>query len=233
MPNSDISTSPRDGSHVFDDFFANSGVADATVGQLNWEMTTIANASVPSFVASQNGIMRITTLGTSGDGEAFTLEPDGVTLGGTNQEFWFRVRYPSISGNVIAANNFRIGVDDSVTVTDPTVGIEVKSLAGVLTLRSDSADHGDVSSAITGVSTLTSGTTAVIDTWHDVLVTWEGANGQGGPRFIECFVDGELGASVFCNIDDDEEVELKITHWNTSGATLELDLDYYEFWQWR
>ena len=43
-------------------------------------------------------------------------------------------------------------------------------------------------------------------------------------------VDGELAAHVSgCLMDNDEEVELKIAHWNSgSGDTLELDVDYYE-----
>ena len=237
MPiNNERPYSPVDGVHVKDDFLRNDSVADALLGEVRWEIALIANASTYSNIAADEamyGVLRMQTAGVTGDGSVLRTFTDGLVLGASGGGIAFRFRYPNITGNVIAANNFRIGVGDSASVTDAGVGIEVKSLGGVLTLRADSTDGGDLNQAITGVSTLTSGTTAVLDTWHDVLVKWEGANGQGGPRFVECFVDGELGASVFCNIDDDEEVKLNIVHWNSSGATLELDLDYYEFWQWR
>ncbi len=230
MPVSDISTSPRDGTHIFDDFFANSGVADATTGTLNWELTTIANASTPTFVAGQNGILRDTTAGSSGDGEAYTLHPDGVVLSGTNQQFWFRARYPTISGNVLAANNFRIGFSDSVTTTEPAVGVWVDSAAGVISFDVAST-NGDISVAAAGVSTFTSGTTMVIDTWHDFWVTMDGTNANGGPGRIRLFVDGELAGTINnVLLGSAETMEFSIVHWNSSGATLEFDIDYIEFW---
>ncbi len=230
MPVSDISTSPRDGTHIFDDFFANSGVADATTGTLNWELTTIANASTPTFVAGQNGILRDTTAGSSGDGEAYTLHPDGVVLSGTNQQFWFRARYPTISGNVLAANNFRIGFSDSVTTTEPAVGVWVDSAAGVISFDVAST-NGDISVAAAGVSTFTSGTTMVIDTWHDFWVTMDGTNANGGPDRIRLFVDGELAGTINnALLASTETMEFSIVHWNSSGATLEFDIDYIEFW---
>jgi len=236
MAISERPASPIDGVYVKDDFLSNDAVADATIGEMDWEIVNITSASTYTTLAADPdiwGAIRQVTNGTANRGSVLRTFTDGLVLSGQGGGFAFRFRVPTITGNALAGNDFRIGVGDSVTITDPGVGITVRSVAGVLTLRSDSTDGGDLTQAIGGVSTLTSGTTAVIDTWHDVLVTWEGANGQGGPRFIECFVDGELGASVFCNIDDDEEVECKIVHWNTSGDTLELDLDYYEFWQWR
>ncbi len=230
MPKSDIGTSPRDGTHIFDNFHANSGVADATVGSLNWEMTTISSASTPTFVASQNGIMRVTTAGSSGDGEAFTLHPDGVVLAGTNQEFWFRVRYPDITGNVIAANNFRIGFSASVTATEPAVGVWVDSAAGLISFDVAST-NGDISVAATGVSTLTSGTTMVLDAWHDFHVIMDGTNANGGPDRIRLFVDGELAGTINnVLLGSTETMEYSIVHWNSSGATLDLDIDYIEFW---
>lgn len=230
MPKSDIGTSPRDGSHVFDDFFANSGVLDAVVGTLNWEMATIANASTLTFVAGQNGILRLTTAVTTGDGEAVTLHPDGVTLGGTNQEIWFRVRVPTIGGNALAGNNFRIGFSDSVTVTEPAVGVWVDSNAGVLELDVAST-NGDLNTAVAGVSTLTSGTTLVIDTWTDFHVIMDGTNTNGGPDRVRLFVDGELAATINnVLLGSTETMEFSIVHWNDSGATLEFDIDYIEFW---
>ena len=237
MPiNNERPYSPVDGVHIKDDFLSNDAVGDATIGELQWEIVNITAASTYTTLAADPdmwGTIRQVTNSTANRGSNLRTFTEGLVLSGQGGGFAFRFRYPNITGNVIAGNNFRIGVDNSVTITVPAVGITVASIAGVLTLRGDSADGGDLSQAVAGVSTLTSGTTAVLDTWHDVLVSWEGVNGQGGPRFIECFVDGELGASAFCNIDDDEEVECKIAHWNTSGTTLEIDIDYYEFWQWR
>jgi len=237
MPvNNERPYSSVDGVHIKDDFLSNDSVADALLGEVRWEIASITAASTYSNLAADEdmwGVLRQVTNSTANRGSVLRTFTDGLVLSGQGGGFAFRFRVPDITGNAIAGNNFRIGVDDSVTITVPGVGISVASVAGVLTLRADSTDGGDLNQAVTGVSTLTSGTTAVLDAFHDVLVKWEGANGQGGPRFVECFVDGELGASVFCNIDDDEEVELKIAHWTTSGDTLELDLDYYEFWQWR
>ena len=230
MPVSDISTSPRDGTHVFDDFFANSGVADATTGTLNWELTTIANASTPTFVAGQNGILRTTTAGSANDGEAYTLHPDGVVLSGTNQQIWFRVRHPDVNSNVLAGHVFRIGFSASVTTTEPAVGVWVDSIAGVLSLDVAST-NGDQTALITGVSSLTSGTTMVLDTWHDFWVTMDGVNANGGPDRIRLFVDGELGATINnVLLGSAETMEFSILHYNTTGATLELDIDYIEYW---
>ena len=227
-------TSPRDGLHIVEDFFSNDAVADATLGQLGWEIVTIANASTFAFQTAQtHGVLRSTTSSTAqGAGAALRLFTDALVLnGGDGGFFAFRAKYPTVTGNILATNNFRIGLDDSVTATSPTVGIWVDSAAGVITLQADSADGGDLSTAAAGVSTLTSGTTMVIDTWHDFMVTWEGTNSVGGPKDVHLFIDGELAATVRgCLIDNDEEMECKIVHWQTAsgGDTLELDLDYYE-----
>ena len=52
---------------------------------------------------------------------------------------------------------------------------------------------------------------------------------------MELFVDGELGASVFCNIDDDEDAEPKILAWQDSGGAdaVIMEIDFFEAWQWR
>ena len=229
--------SPLDGFWLKDDFLSNDSVADAVVGELGWEIVLIANAStyvlVTAVAAGEAGILRSTTAVTTGDGSNLRLDEDSFVFGGSGGGFAFKFRYPTITGNALAGNNFRIGLNDSVTVTAPTVGIWIESDAGVLSLEADSADHGDTSVALAGVSTLTSGTTAVIDTWHTARVEWTGANGQGGPRLVEAFIDGEVAGSVLAVIDDDEEAEPKITHWNDAGDTLDLDLDFIEFWSWR
>ncbi len=228
-----IPNSAKDGTLISDDFLGNSAVADATLGSVGWELTTIGNASTLAFVASQNGILRFTTDSTAdGDGEVISTHPDGIVLSGTQQEVSARIRYPDITGNQLAGNNFRIGLQNSVTATDPTVGIWLGSDAGVLTLQADST-NGDRSATITGVSTLTSGTTMVLGTWHDIRIECSGENANGGPAVVRCFIDGELGATIDnCVIGSAETVELSLAHWQDTGGTadLELDVDYIECW---
>jgi hypothetical protein len=226
--------SPIDGVHIKDDFCLNDAVTDAAIGELRWEMAAIGGAGTIAYItAMPYGALKDTTRAVAdGDGCYYRTFTDGLVLKGTGGGFAFRARLY----DQIANNNFRIGVDDSVTATAPDCGIWVNCDGGVISLECYSNDHGDATSAAaSGVSTLTSGTTMVVATWHDFLVQWTGANGQGGPRFVELYVDGELAASSFCNLDDDEEVECKIIHWQDSGGGLavELDIDYYEFWQWR
>ena len=223
--------SPLDGTYIKDDFLSNSGVLTATVGELGWVMTTIANASTASFVAGQNGILRDTTQGTTGDGEAYTLMQDKIVLTGTNQSVRFRVRYPTVSGNVLAGNNFRIGFSDVVTAGEPTVGIWVDSAAGVIELDAASAANTDRNQAVAGISTFTAGTTMVIDTWHDFAFFCTGTNSNGGPQTIKLFIDGELGATISdCTIGSAETMELSIIHWNSGSLTAEFDIDYIEAW---
>ena len=225
-----IPTSPVDGTHIFDDFLGNSAVADATLGRIGWELVTIANASGVAFVASQNGVVRFTTDGASGDGECMITHPDGIVLSGTNQYIRARVRIPDITGNVLTANNFRIGFGDSVTVTDPAVGAWIDCDAGVLSIDGAST-NGDLNALATGVSTLTSGTTMVKGTWHDLMLQMEGTNTNGGPATLKLFVDGELAATIerFL-LGSTETMEFGLVHHVDAIATLELDVDYIEAW---
>lgn len=225
MPD-DFSSSPADGTHVFDDFHSNSAVTTGLLGSLDWVMTTIANASTPSFVASQNGVMRLTSAGAAADGEAVHLEPDAVTLGGGDGVvIRARVRMTT----AIAGHNFRIGLDDSVTATDGTVGVWFESDAGVLSAEVAST-NGDQSVAVTGVTTLTTGTTMIVDIWHDIELRLSGTNANGGPKTIDCFVDGEPAATIKnVLLGSTETMEFKITHWDDSAGTAQvLDIDYYE-----
>jgi len=226
---SSFPTSPVDGTHIFDDFQANAAVTDGLVGNLNWEMHTIANASTPSWIAGPNGIMRVTTAATAdGDGEAFTLHPDGLVLAGTNQVFRCRVRYPV----EIASNNFRIGFSASVTATEPTVGIWINSDGGLLSFDVAST-NGDKTKAVTGVPTLTSGTTMVVATWHDLELQMSGTNANGGPSDIKCFVDGyPAGEITGALLGSAETMEFSIVHWQDSGGAdaMAFDIDYYEAW---
>jgi len=228
-----IPTSPVDGTHLFDDFLGNSAVADATLGRIGWELTTIGNASTLAFVASQNGILRLTTAGTAdGDGEAVKTHPDGVVLSGTNQMVRARVRYPDITGNQLAGNNFRIGFTDVVTAGEPVVGVWIDSDAGVLSIDSAST-NGDRNDAAAGGATLTSGTTMVLGTWHDLVLLMEDTNANGGPGTIKLFVDGSLVAKIDNSVlGSAETMEFGIIHWQDTGstATLELDVDYIEAW---
>uniref|UniRef100_A0A6M3XW04 Uncharacterized protein n=1 Tax=viral metagenome TaxID=1070528 RepID=A0A6M3XW04_9ZZZZ len=224
--------SPLDGVHWVEDFISNDSVADAAIGQQRWELVTIGNAStITNLTATDGGAIHIVTAATAtGDGEVLRSFTDGLVINGGAGGFSFRAKLV----DQIASNNFRIGLDDSVTATSPTVGIWVDCDGGVISLQVDSADGGDLSIAASGVSTLTSGTTMVVATWHTFRVEWSGSNSVGGPRFVELFIDGEAAGSSLCLIDDDEEVEIKIAHWQDSGGALavELDLDFFEFWQW-
>lgn len=225
--------SPLDGTYIKDDFLSNSAVADGTIGELGWEIATITVATTYTYVASQNGILRATITGTnSGDGSVLHLEPDGIVLAGTNQVVRCRVRYPDITDNLVATNNFRIGFSDSITVTEPGVGIWIDSDAGVLSFDVAST-NGDVSVAAANVSSLTSGTTMVLGTWHDLALHMSETNVNGGPKVIHFFVDGELAGTITDSLlGDAETMELSILHWQdaSGGDSLEFDIDYLEAW---
>ena len=72
----------------------------------------------------------------------------------------------------------------------------------------------------------------VVTTWHDIEVRFDGENANGGPDSAQMYVDGELAAKLDGTIviDNDEEMELSIVHWQDSGGALavELDIDYIE-----
>ena len=224
--------SPLDGVHWVEEFLSNDSVADAALGNQRMELVTIGNAStLTNQTAEDGGVLKLTTSATAdGDGCCLRTFTDGLVLSGGNGGFSFRARLD----DQIANNNFRIGLDDSVTAASPTVGIWVDCDGGVISLQADSAGHGDRYAGATGVSTFTSGTTMVVTTWHTFRVEWSGTNAQGGPQTVALFVDGEAAASTTCNIDDDEEVEIKIAHWQDSGGALavELDIDFLEYWAW-
>ncbi len=241
--------SPIDGFHFKDNFFSrDTTVTTGNIGLQGWEFTTIANASTISFPTGtgsqwgttelQDGVLRLVTASTAdGDGTALHMLPDQVVMPGTDNGGGFAFR-AKLNPPQIAGNNFRIGVDDSVTATDPDNGILLNSTGGVMTLETFSAGQGDVALALAQPAsrTLTSGTTMQIDVWHAFEVTWGGANGQGGPRLVQCFVDGDTdpSAELFCNLDDDEDFEFKMCHFNLSGGALavSMDIDYYEVWNW-
>lgn len=218
-----------DATFIQDDFLGNSAVADATLGTIDWELVTIANASSLSFVASQNGILRFTTASTAGDGEVITTHPDGIVLSGTNQQFGFRVRIPDISNNTLAGNNFRIGFRNVVTAGEPSVGVWVDCDAGVLSIDGAST-NGDLTQAVASHPDLTSGTTMVKGDWYDFWFVLEGENANGGPATLKLFIN-DYGVPTTINnflMGSAETMEFGITHWCDTGGgdTLELDVDY-------
>ena len=224
----------------FEDYLPVTGeaLADGTIGQGAWSTTAIAHAGEMAYLASPTGILRSTTKNTAAaDGDVFHGTADMHTFGTAKEGgFGARIRIPTVTGNVLLGNNFRFGLEDSVTATDPAVGIFIKAVNGVLEVQAESA-NGDRGVSLGGVSTLTSGTTMVINTWHNIDVRWWGENVSSGPKDLVVYVDGqkaaELGDIVIGNV---ETVEVKpLVHW--SGATtadgLEVDQDYFYYWQAR
>jgi hypothetical protein len=235
MANNAIPFGLADGIRIVEPFFSNDQavVTDKNLGLNKWAFDTIGNASTIAYLdgaltVAPGGGLHLTTAATAdGDGTSLHLGEDMFVLGGNGGWFRFKAQLT----DQIASNNFRVGLTDSITSTAPTVGIWVECDGGVLSLEADSADHGDFAQAVTGVSTLTSGTTMVLATYHDFYVVWSGTNAQGGPDEVRLYVDGELGASLTAvAIDDDEEVEATITHWQDSGGALavEMKILYYE-----
>ena len=233
---------PMDGFYRSEDFFDNEAVADGTIGTLNWEIVTIANASTYATLVTTNtvsgrpGILRHTTAGTAdGDGSVLRLDEDTVVLENKPGSFSFGIRLPSITGNILSGNDFRIGLGDSVTAADDTVGIWVGSVSGVLTLQADSADGGDTSQAFNHPD-LTSNTTLALGDWMDCVVSWSGTNANGGPKDVLARASINNGgfhdaASInTCLIDNDEEMEFHIVQWQLTGGadTLEQDIDYID-----
>lgn len=226
--------SPLDGTYLKDDFLSNSAVSDAAVGELEWEITLVgSNASTFTFVAGQNGILRSTTNATAnGDGGALHLHPDAIVLAGTNQMVRCRVRFPDVNSNTLADQNFRIGFGDILTASDHDAGIWIDCVAGVLSFDAAST-NGNKSVNAANAPTLTSGTTMVLDTWHDLALHMSEVNANGGPKVIKFFVDGfHAGTIPDSLLGETETMELSIVHWNTngSGEDLELDIDYIEAW---
>jgi hypothetical protein len=218
----------QDGLFLKDDFYSNDGIADTTLGELRWEIDAITGAGTVSYVAGADantfGVARDTTDGTAAHGSAIRLAADGLILGPAGGFFRFKARIPA----TLAGNNLRVGLQNTVTATDSTVGIWVDMLAGVVTVQADSS-HGDNTLTPVRIPSLTGGTTMVVATWHEFEVSWSGENAQGGPKIVNAYIDGHFAGSIPCEIDNDETMELSITHWDTSaGTALGADLDYVE-----
>ena len=230
---------PADVFQIDEDFYSNDSVADALTGELRWEIATIANASTYAFqtgaAAVRNGVLRSTTAATAdGDGSVIRLFTDGLALDTLGGEFGIRFRYPV----ELASGNFRFGFQDSVTATSPVVGLWLDSDAGVLSLQADSA-NGDVSVAAgqkAGNQSLTSGTTAVVATWHTAIVKFFGSNANSGPDMATMEVDG-IHAGTLRNIviGNTETGELSLAHWQDSGGAdaVAFDVDWVYWLQYR
>jgi hypothetical protein len=230
---------PSEGTLIVEDFLSNATATTGAVGTHRWIITDIGNASTLAFqTARGHGVLRATTAATAdGDGGALSLFTDALVLR-PGVAFGARVRRPV----ELASLNWRIGLDDSVTATRPTVGITLESDAGVLTCRTDSADHGDNSATVTGHPDLTSGTNEVVGDWLEFYAQASGrANAQGGPDEVNFFVGSTSNdapakmhhvATVPCAIDDDEEVEPKIVHWQDSGGADAVIVEFDYYWLW-
>jgi len=227
-----------EGIHFVENFLLNDSVADAAVGLGDWELDTIGNASTLAGITGADGFrpggLKITTANTAdGDGESLSLKDDAITIptstGGGGFAFLAQLT------TTLAGNNFRIGLTDVRTAGTPNDGICVLSDAGVITLETYSDTQSDKTKAVASnqVSTLTSGTTMVVDTWHLFEVQWSGDNGNGGPDFVELFIDGEPAASVHTTIATTDTVELSIVHWQDTGgaAARIMQIAFYEYWQ--
>ncbi len=221
-----ISTSPADGTHIFDDFHSNAAVTTGVLGRLDWLLTVVGGGTnTPSWIDSQNGVMRITTDATTGRGLGVHLMEDKVTLVGGDGVF---IRFRARIMTTLAGNNFKIGLANAQTVADGSVGVWFESDAGVLSLEGRST-NGDKTTTVRGVNTLTSGTTAVVSTWHDYELRFFGTNANGGPDRIDGFVDGEPAGSIegFL-LDTTETMEFSIIAWQDVGTARVFEIDYYE-----
>jgi hypothetical protein len=228
---------PADGLYLRDDFYYSAAVTTGAISELQWDLTAITGAGTPSFVAGDDshfGVFRDTTDGTTAHGTVYHLLADMITLGPKGGFFRAKVRFPAAAGNLLAGNNFRFGLQDSVTATDSTCGIWVDILEGVVTVQADSATEGDNTLTVGAagepiVPTLTTNTTIVLGTWHKFEVRWSGENAAGGPAQVDAYIDDYYAGSIPCLLDNDETMELSFTHWDTSaGDTFEADVDYIE-----
>ncbi len=234
--------SPAEGVHFREEFFGNGVITTNNVGQNDWTFTAIGTTGTFTYLTTIldddppfGGIRHLTNSNADGDGDALhmlaatAVFPNSVKGGG----FACRFNYPDISQNVIAANNFYVGVHTSVSAVVPTDGILIESLGGVLSLRVDTADGNDKKKAFANGSTLTSGTTAVLGIPHQLEVHWSGENGQGGPLTVEAFCDNVKVATTTTDLDNNEAAVPAFVHWQDQGTgqTYELDLHWFEYWQ--
>ncbi len=230
--------SPAEGTYFLETFKGNGVITTNNVGRNDWTFTAIVTTGTYTYLTEivpdrPFGGIRHLTHADSGAGDSLHMLAGTALFPASEQGggFAFRFNYPDISNNIIATNSFLIGIHTSRTASEPTGGILISSAAGVMTLRVDSAAGTDKAVAFAAGSTLTSGTTAVKGVAHDIQVQWSGENSNGGPLDVEAFCDGEPVASTVTNLDDDEVATPSINHWCTGTNTLELDIHFFEYWQ--
>ena len=228
---------PASGTYFREDFVSNDAVTTGLVGENDWDFTAIGGGATEAFLITTNtvsgrpGILRDTTAAGAGpDGTAYHMDIDAIVLDSKPGSFSTGVCIPAAAGNTLANNYARIGLDDSVTSTAPTVGIWICITAGRVYLETASADHGDYTGTVAGVDSLTTGHTMVLGTWYDMRVEWWGENANGGPAQAQIFINEQPGLAipVQCAIDNDEEMEIKIAHYCDAADTMEMDFDYYD-----
>jgi hypothetical protein len=174
--------SPVAGFFAKDDFLGNDSIADAAVGELAWEFGNIAGAGAGTKLITTNvgenehGVLRDTTAAGAGpDGEYYRFLEDSIVLGGNGGHFKFKARIPA----TLAGHVFQIGLTDTITAAEPTVGIWVQNDEGSIDLCAHSALNGDRFEHCTNVGTFTTGCVMVVATWHVFDVRWGGLNDHG------------------------------------------------------
>ena len=145
------------------------------------------------------------------------------------------------AGDIITLDphNLQNGDQIIITATDATgisVGDEYFVISVTATTFQVASTFNGSAVALTGDGTAVTwmkrgGNEMIEGNWYELEVRWFGENAQGGPGTVQMLVDGLVVAETPCDIDDDETMELKIAHWQDSGAgaTLELDIDYIEY----
>lgn len=213
---------------IQDHFVSNDGVADTTVGELGWEITTIGtNASTLAYQTGGFGVLRATAGAGGADGEAFRLKVDtAATIPGTHIKARARVV------TTTAGQNFRIGLMDTQAVTEPAVGIFFEGLYHTtdavvnITGQADSA-AGDNSSSIL--------LTATAGRWMTFEALASGSlNSSSGPSEVLFRVIDEASTPVVYEervnslLTAAETCELSFIHWGASGVIFEIDYIGYQ-----
>jgi len=222
------------GWYVIEHFSSNTSITDGAVGDKLWDIDAISGGADTLTIEGAAGetFLRMTGGGAGdGDGTALGLSVDDWTVNQYGGFMRTRVRIPDITGNAIAANNFRIGFSDVRDSSEPVVGMWIDCDGGVISFDSASA-NGDVSTAASA-SKLTSSTTLVLGTTYDMELKWSGNNGNAnpGPDTLELWIGGQLAGKQAGTVllDGAETFEPTITHWCDTGGASTLELDVFGF----
>ncbi len=222
------------GYHIVEHFNSNDSVADANVGDLNWEIDIISSGAETLSYGTAQGETYLRATGAGGgaaDGSVLSLADDSVSAGPNGGYVRVRYRIPNVDANTIANNLGRFGLTDVVTTGEPVVGLSFEfTTAGVLEFDSASA-NGDVNTPFSA-SKLTSSTTHVLGTTNNVELVWSGNNGNtdAGPDTLACYINGQLAGIQRGTVllDGSETMEPTIAHWTDGTTTLELDVFGFE-----